>query len=135
MGKDYTTYNNKAEETDFLYEHETDADAQYNFGICSLFGRGVEQSYAEAAKWFRKAAEQGHAEAQYNLGYCYYNGYGVERSYEEAAECYRKAAEQGYEKAIQKLKTPDCITDDIKDNHNACKTSSIFNIIKKIFNS
>ena len=112
--------------------HET---AQNNLGDCYYNGIGVEQSYIAAIKWYRKAAEKGHAEAQYNLGYCYYNGYGVERSYEEAAEWYRKAAEQGYEKAIQKLKTPDCITDDIKDNHNACKTSSIFNIIKKIFNS
>lgn len=84
MRKDYTTYNNKAAETDFLYEYETDADAQYNFGICCLFGRGVEQSYAEAAKWFRKAAEQGHVEAQYNLAICYNYGEGVAYSYTEA---------------------------------------------------
>jgi hypothetical protein len=31
-------------------------------------GRGVEQSDAVATRWFRKAADQGHAQAQHNLG-------------------------------------------------------------------
>ena len=53
------------------------------------------QNYEEAAKWFRKAAEQGHVYAQYNLGYCYDSGEGVTQNYEEAAKWYRKAAEQG----------------------------------------
>ena len=30
-------------------------------------GQGVVQDEAEAVRWFRLAAEQGHAEAQYNL--------------------------------------------------------------------
>ena len=33
-------------------------------------GMGVEQDYAEAAKWFRKAADQGNEYAQYELGEC-----------------------------------------------------------------
>ena len=37
--------------------------AQYNLGVCYYNGDGVAQSYAEAVKWFRKAAEQGYAEA------------------------------------------------------------------------
>ena len=53
------------------------------------------KNYAEAVKWYRKAAEQGHAEAQNNLGECYYYGNGVEKNYKEAAKWYRKAAEQG----------------------------------------
>ena len=28
------------------------------------------EEYAEAVKWYRRAAEQGHASAQFNLGYC-----------------------------------------------------------------
>ena len=28
-------------------------------------------------RWFRQAAEQGHAQAQFNLGVMYYNGEGV----------------------------------------------------------
>ena len=31
-------------------------------------GLGVSQDYAEAIKWYRKAASQGYADAQYNLG-------------------------------------------------------------------
>ena len=40
-------------------------------------GRGVPQDDTEAVKWYRKAAEQGHAEAQNNLGVMYLNGRGV----------------------------------------------------------
>ena len=53
------------------------------------------EDYAEAAKWFRKAAEQGIAVAQYNLAVCYYNGFGVEKDYTETVKWSRKAAEQG----------------------------------------
>ena len=45
----------------------------------SINGRGVSKDEAEAAKWFRKAADQGHAAAQYNSGYAYDNGQGVPR--------------------------------------------------------
>jgi hypothetical protein len=31
-------------------------------------GRGVAHSDAEAARWFRKAADQGHAQAKHKLG-------------------------------------------------------------------
>ena len=55
----------------------------------------ISQNYEEAAKWYRKAAEQGNHLAQYNLGSCYYYGKGVSQNYEEAAKWYRKAAEQG----------------------------------------
>ncbi len=59
-------------------------------------GEGVEQDYMEATKWYRKAAEQGHAQAQTNLGVVYANGEGVEQDYMEAVKWYRKAAEQGH---------------------------------------
>ena len=54
------------------------------------------EDYAEAVKWYRKAAEQGHANAQYALGKCYYEGEGVTKDYAEAVKWYRKAAEQGH---------------------------------------
>ncbi len=44
-------------------------------------GLGVTQDYAQAAKWYRKAAEQGHAYAQFNLGYMYRFGQGVPQDY------------------------------------------------------
>ena len=39
-------------------------DAQYNLGVMCYDGRGADQDYAEAVKWFRLAAKQGDAEAQ-----------------------------------------------------------------------
>jgi len=57
-------------------------------------GQGVTQDYVQAAKWYRKAAEQGLADAQHNLGHMYSNGYGVTQVYAEALKWYRKAAEQ-----------------------------------------
>ena len=44
-------------------------------------GRGVLQDQAEAAKWFRKAADQGNANAQYDLGIAYFKGLGVPQDY------------------------------------------------------
>ena len=58
-------------------------------------GEGVLKNDKEAVKWFRKAADQGHAESQNNLGVRYYKGEGVEKDYVKAAEWFRKAAEQG----------------------------------------
>ena len=57
--------------------------------------RGVARDHAEAAKWYRRAAEQGHASAQFNLGLMYKNGEGVPQDYAKAAKWYRQAAEQG----------------------------------------
>ena len=40
-------------------------------------GRGVPQDYAEAARWYRVAADQGDPQAQYNLGLSYAKGEGI----------------------------------------------------------
>ena len=53
------------------------------------------KNYAEAIKWFRKVAEQGHTDAQVWIGYYYEKGQGVQQDYAEAVKWYRKAAEQG----------------------------------------
>ena len=34
-------------------------------------GEGVPEDDAEAVRWYRLAADQGHADAQYNLGWMY----------------------------------------------------------------
>ncbi|MEX0999591.1 MAG: SEL1-like repeat protein [Thermodesulfobacteriota bacterium] len=39
-------------------------EAQYSLGFLYKHGQGVRQSYEEAAKWYRKAADQRHAVAQ-----------------------------------------------------------------------
>ena len=72
-----------------------DAEAQSILGFMYDTGKGVPQDYAEAVKWYRKAAHQGFAEAQYNLGLMYYLGHGVPQDYKMAVKWYTKAAEQG----------------------------------------
>jgi hypothetical protein len=59
----------------------------------------VPQDYAEALRWYRKAADQGYTKAQYDLGNMYYHGRGMPQNYAEALRWYRKAADQGDAKA------------------------------------
>ena len=42
-----------------------------------IHGFGVEKDYAEALKWFHKAAAKGNAAAMGNIGWAYKNGNGV----------------------------------------------------------
>ena len=60
-----------------------------------LEGRGVPEGAAEAAKWFREAAEQGYSDAQFNLGTMYTHGQGLPQDYVEAMKWYGLAGEQG----------------------------------------
>jgi TPR repeat protein len=69
-------------------------------GLMYQYGQGVTQSYQEAVKWYKLAADQGHASAQNNLGRIYANGgQGVSQNYQEAAKWYRLAAAQGVAEA------------------------------------
>lgn len=82
------------------------AGAQYVLGWMYEQGRGAGQDYAEAAKWYGLAGEQGNKKAQvalYNIGVMYEQGDGVEQDYAEAMKCYRLAADQGHEKAQYNL--------------------------------
>ena len=72
-----------------------DASAQNNLGIMYEEGQGVAQNYAEAVRWYRKAADQGHPLGQNSLGFMYEKGFGVAQNYSEAMRWYRKAADQG----------------------------------------
>lgn len=58
-------------------------------------GEGVEQDYAKAMEWYRKAADQGFADAEARVGYLYRNGLGVSRDIDQARVWYQKAADQG----------------------------------------
>jgi TPR repeat protein len=80
-----------------------DADAQFSMGLLYDNGQGATQDHAEAAAWYRKAAEQGLASAQYNLGVAYDYGQGVTQDHPLAAAWYRKAAEQGLATAQSNL--------------------------------
>jgi len=80
-----------------------DADAQFSLGWLYDQGQGVTQDYAQAAAWYRKAAEQGDASAQFNLGSLYRQGRGVPQDYAQATAWYRRAAEQGLARAQYNL--------------------------------
>ena len=72
-----------------------DATAQNDLGCAYSKGQGVEQDFAEAIKWWRKAADLDLPGAALNLGLAYLSGQGVPQDYTEAARWNRKAAEQG----------------------------------------
>lgn len=75
--------------TTFYLEHGSlrwmaerrDEEAQYRLAVMCHRGEGVPQDYAQAAKWFGRAAEQGLAKAQNNLGLLYARGQGVPQDY------------------------------------------------------
>ncbi len=56
------------------------------------WGRGVPKDYDEAAKWYKKAAEQGNAAAQDRLAGMYMHGFGVGKDYEESVKWYKKVS-------------------------------------------
>jgi TPR repeat protein len=66
-------------------------------------GQGVPLDAQEAAKWYRLAAEQGHAHAQGNLGVMYFAGHAVPQDDREALKWIRRAAEQGQANAQSNL--------------------------------
>jgi len=68
----------------------------FTLGHMAYEGDEVPQSYAEAAGWWKMAAEQNHVTAAHNLGLMYDEGEGVPQDFAEAAKWYRKAAEQGH---------------------------------------
>ncbi len=61
------------------------------------------QDYAEAAKWYRKAAAQGHASAQFKLGGSYFLGRGAPQDYVQAHVWFNLARMRGNKNAIEVL--------------------------------
>ncbi len=53
------------------------------------------QDYAQAIKWFTKAAEQGNTKAQQLVALMYKKGQGVKQDYAQTVKWFTKAAEQG----------------------------------------
>jgi uncharacterized protein len=73
------------------------AQAQSNLGVRYTRGEGVPEDDVEAARWCRKAADQGLAQAQHNLGARYTNGEGVPRDEVEAYKWFLLASAKGVE--------------------------------------
>lgn len=78
--------------------------AQNAVGNCYSQGIGVDKDDAQAAAWWRKAAEQGHVESQYWLGVSLAEGRGgLAQDLTEAGAWYKKAADQGHVRARERL--------------------------------
>ena len=70
-----------------LYQaNDGDAAAQYEVGVRIVASPASAPDYAQAARWFRQAADQGHAGAQAALGFLYHRGQGVSRNDVEAVK-------------------------------------------------
>jgi TPR repeat protein/formylglycine-generating enzyme required for sulfatase activity len=77
-----------------------DLDSMFELGELHVEGsNGVDKDFIEAAAWYRKAAEKGHANAQYKYGEALYYGRGVEEDERESAKWLRMAIRQGHENA------------------------------------
>ena len=75
-----------------------DPAAQTYVGEIYEKGLGTAPDYANAATWYRKAAEKGYSRALINLGFLYEQGLGVPKDPVTALKLYRQAA--GMEGAI-----------------------------------
>jgi localization factor PodJL len=80
-----------------------DASAQFEVGARLAEGKGTNQNFKDAAKWYQKSAEQGFAQAQYRIGTLYERGLGLKPDMVRASEWYKKAAGQGNIKAMHNL--------------------------------
>lgn len=78
------------DEVTMALAEEGDMTAQMKVGLA--FDK--EENHEEAARWYRKAAEQGVSEAQNNLGVMYKDGQGVKQDFKEAAHWFLLAAQQ-----------------------------------------
>jgi TPR repeat protein len=93
-------------DTDYLLARAQigDADAQFSLGVIyenvgggrKSLAADAKQGAIEAAKWYRLAANQGHAAAQYQLADFYDHGIGVPKDFAEAAKWFRRSAEKGH---------------------------------------
>jgi TPR repeat protein len=69
--------------------------AQYHVARAYESGQVVGRDFAEAARWYRRAAELGHADAQFALATLFEVGLGLPRDDAEALKWYRRSAAQG----------------------------------------
>lgn len=75
----------------------------YARGEMYCYGRGERQDYAEAVRWYLRAADHGSTDAEYSLGHMYSCGQGVERDYDKALGWFRRAAAHGSADARRRI--------------------------------
>jgi TPR repeat protein len=72
-----------------------DANAQFSLGFKFANRKQTKPDYAQAARWYLKAAEQSHALAQFNLGVMYAEGHGMPADKYQSMLWLGRAAELG----------------------------------------
>ncbi|MBS0269815.1 MAG: sel1 repeat family protein [Proteobacteria bacterium] len=80
-----------------------DPSAEFEVGARLAEGKGIAQSFQDAAKWYQRSADQGFAQSQYRLGTLYERGLGLKPDRAQAANWYQRAAAQGNIKAMHNL--------------------------------
>jgi len=75
-------------------------ESMLRIGRCYETGDGVGKNLTEAVKWYRMAAEQGHAQGMFELSKCYTFGFGVRKNRVTAEKWLRMAAEHGHVTAM-----------------------------------
>ena len=70
-------------------------------GLLYQQGQSVPQNYQTAVKWYKLAAEQGHAKAQFLLGVMYEQGQGISQNIIYAYMWFNIAASQGNKDAAK----------------------------------
>jgi len=84
----------KAVQIMMLPENIDDPRAQYVIGLAYRDGKGVEQSYSEAAKWWSSSGEEGRfPRALYGLAILYRDGNGVPQSHKKSFKLAMQSAE------------------------------------------
>ena len=73
-------------------EEDITADTAFARGFDAYNGK----HYAEALRWWERAAQLGETAAQYNLGYMYHAGEGTDKNEGKAFYWYRRSAEGGH---------------------------------------
>lgn len=77
-----------------------DVQSMATVGRAYDMGRGVDQDFEEAAKWYRASTEGGDALGTGYLGGMYFSGDGVPQDYAEAMRLYKKAVDMGLVSAM-----------------------------------
>ena len=75
--------------------NSVDVQSQFIIGRLYATGQGAPLNLREAARWFLRAAEQGHATAAFNIAVFCSQGTGVEQDTAKAIEWYKTAADRG----------------------------------------
>jgi TPR repeat protein len=72
-----------------------DAPEQFRVGVMYELGQGAKQDYAEARRWYLKAAEHDDPRAEFALGVLAVRGLGAPKDFAEAAKWFHRAADHG----------------------------------------